>query len=75
MKSNREIRAERFKRVAARRTQNVLDSLKSLGKCGESPSYDIRPTDVTKIFDTLEKAIEQTKAQFGVRIRKEFTLE
>ena len=51
--SRRQEKRDRFVRVAARRTQQVLDRLQLLSKCANRAVYEYGEDDVAKIFDAI----------------------
>jgi len=68
---------DRFKRIATKRTQNVLRSLKALAKCSNNRNYNYTENDVRKIFNALQNELKLSKAQFQKNISRksnEFTL-
>jgi len=72
--TKKEDRAARFKRVAQRRTENVLNSLRILGNCANKSTYQYTEEDVAKIFRAIEKQLYLTKSEFKIVRRKKFTL-
>ena len=62
---------QRFRRVAERRTSNVLEAIRVLGNCSNKSAYDYSPEEVDKIFKAIEQQIRVTKARFGVRTAPE----
>lgn len=71
-----ETKRERFVRIAARRTQHVLERLRILGNCSNRGVYEYSPEDVEKIFNTIQEELGATRRQFEDRNKKrsEFTL-
>jgi len=69
-----ETRQERFKRLAALRTNEVLRRLKVLGNCANRSAYEYTEEDVNKIFAAIEKRIKEIKAKFHFPKEKEFKL-
>jgi hypothetical protein len=69
-----EDRAVRFKRVAERRTDAVLNALRLLGNCSNKSAYQYNEQDITKIFRVIEEQLRTTKVKFK-RVRPtKFTL-
>lgn len=69
-----EDRASRFKRVAQRRTDTVLQNIRILGNCSNKSTYLYTDEEVAKIFRAIEEQLRVTKARFK-RIRpSKFTL-
>ena len=56
----KETKRERFVRVAEKRTQKVLDSLTSLGKCAHPACYEYTNEDLEIIFAAINKAVRDT---------------
>lgn len=69
-KNNEETRRERFKRVAARRTNEILNKIRILGNCSNKSSYSYSDEDVQKIFSVIEKELRFVKAKFTNRKKK-----
>jgi len=64
----------KFKRLAARRTNVLLDKLRLLGNCANRNLYGYTNAQVTRIFKAIEDEIAKTKKQF-VNPGKEFMWE
>lgn len=65
---------ERFKRLAAQRTNAVLKKLKTLGNCSNRSAYSYTEEEIYKIFSELEKTLLETKAKFYFPTNKKFEL-
>jgi len=76
MDNIKESREERFKRIAAFRTQKILDYIRLLGNCSNKSSYSYNDIDVNKIFFTIERELKNTKDIFKSNNikKKAFTL-
>lgn len=79
MDKNRKIRKNereaRFKRVAQRRTQRVLEDLRLLSNCSNKSAYYYTEEDVKKIFRNIEEELRLTKAKFKTsKSKKKFEL-
>lgn len=59
-----EARDKRFKRVAAKRTQRVLNDLRLLGNCSNKGIYKYGSDEVGKMFSAIEKEIRRIKSLF-----------
>lgn len=64
-------RRSRFEKVAARRTQKLLDLIDILGNCSNKANYEYSDEDVRKMFFAIENKIKNVKALFGNAISKE----
>jgi hypothetical protein len=69
-----ESRADRFKRLATKRTQNVLHALRVLGNCASRGQYDYSDDDVRKIFNAIDRQVSDIKAKFKGNDKLEFRL-
>ncbi|MBV9159914.1 MAG: hypothetical protein JO019_04955 [Candidatus Kaiserbacteria bacterium] len=68
-------RRDNFKRLAAKRTNELLRRIKILGNCGNRSHYDYTEEEVAKIFSEVEKKLREAKAKFSFPNRdKEFKL-
>ena len=72
--NNDETRKERFRRVAARRTNQILNQIRVLGNCSNKSSYSYTDDDIKRIFSTIEKELRITKARFSSRKKRDFKL-
>jgi len=68
-----ESRSEKFKRVATKRTIELLEKIRILGNCSNKSTYEYTDEDVIKIFKSLEKQLETMKAKFSNK-KSKFTL-
>lgn len=70
-----EDRAQRFKRIATYRTNEVLEKLRLLGNLSNRANYDYTEDEIDKIFYAVESQIKVIKAKFSSSKRKkEFSL-
>ena len=59
-----ETKEERFKRIASRRVQEILNKLRLLGNCSNRSVYSYTEEDKRKIFSALEGELKRIKALF-----------
>lgn len=71
---NNETRSERFKRVATKRTNDILNKIRILSNCANKSGYDYTPDEVNKIFNTVERALRDARGKFHFSKNKEFKL-
>jgi len=69
-----ETRQERFKRLAALRTNEVLRRLKVLGNCANRGMYEYTEEEIKKIFSTIDNKLREVKAKFHFPKDKEYKL-
>ena len=69
-----ETRSERFKRVAAKRTNDILEKIRILGNCSNKSSYDYTEEEVNKVFSEIDKQLKLIKAKFLAGKRERFKL-
>ena len=62
--SKNETPRDRFKRLAAARTNSNLQRLKVLGNCSNRHIYEYTEDDIDKIFSEIERKVKETKAKF-----------
>ncbi|MDP3462316.1 MAG: hypothetical protein Q8S18_05975 [Bacteroidales bacterium] len=55
---NQDIKRDRFKKVAGKRVQKVLDTIDSLAKCANRNNYDYEDEDVTKMLRALKEKVK-----------------
>jgi len=70
-----EDRAQRFKRVATYRTNEVLNKLRLIGNLSNKTNYEYSEDEVNKIFSAIETQLKVAKAKFSSsKGKKEFAL-
>jgi hypothetical protein len=69
-----ETRHERFRRVASKRTNEILEKIRILGNCSNKSSYEYTEEEVNKIFYEIDKQLKLIKAKFLVGKRERFKL-
>jgi hypothetical protein len=72
--TNKETRQQRFRRVAARRTNEIIDKLRILGNCANRSAYAYTDEEVNKIFAAIEKELREFKSKFARTNKKRFSL-
>jgi len=65
---------ERFKRLAAYRTNEVLRKLKILAHCANRSAYSYTKKEVNRIFSEIERKVKEVKSRFHFPEEKEFKL-
>jgi len=69
-----ETRQEKFKRLANKRTNAVLNKLRLLGNLANRANYDYSEDEVRKIFFAIDSQLRTMKAKFSGSIKREFKL-
>ncbi len=69
-----ESRREKFKRLAEKRTKEVLSRLRILGNLSNKSSYEYTSEDLGKIFRAVEEQTKLVKSRFKVGKEREFKL-
>lgn len=69
-----ETKNERFKRVASRRTNDILEKIRILGNCSNKSFYEYTEEEINKIFSEIEKHLKLTKGKFLAGKRERFRL-
>jgi hypothetical protein len=57
-KSNQSLKRDRFKNVAGKRVQKVLDTIDSLAKCANKNNYEYEEEDVSKMMRALKDKLK-----------------
>lgn len=64
-----------FIKIAEKRTDKVLNSLRLLGQCSNRRSYEYSDDQVNKIFREIRRCIRQTEEKFReTKSKKTFRL-
>ena len=69
-----ETKEQRFQRIAERRVQRVLDSLRSLSQTSNKRMYKWKDQQMNKIWSAIERELKACKACFAEDEEKEFKL-
>ena len=69
-----ETKEGRFKRIAEKRVQRVLDSIKSLSQCSNKRMYAWNDEQLKKIWNAIDKELKSCKASFENSEPQEFRL-
>jgi hypothetical protein len=69
-----ETKEARFKRIAEKRVQRVLDSIRSLSNCSNRRMYKWNNEQLKRIWDAIDKELKICKASFEESITEEFRL-
>lgn len=69
-----EDKSQRFKRLATKRTNAVLEKLRVLGNLSSKVNYEYSEEEINKIFSTIEGQLRIIKTKFLAETKKEFKL-
>ena len=62
--SKDESKNDKFRRIAAGRTNKILSTLTLLGNCSNRILYEYTDEEVDKIFDAIQSKLDETKTKF-----------
>ena len=68
-----ESRSEKFRRIAVRRTNEIIEKIRILGNCSNKSTYAYTDEEVSKIFKNIEQELNTAKIKFSSK-KKIFTL-
>jgi len=71
---NNETKEERFKRVAEKRVNRVLENLRLLSNCSNKSMYGWSDDQLKKIWNAIDKAVRDCKQSYENKNKKEFRL-
>lgn len=60
-----ETKEQKFKRIASKRTENILEALRKLGNCSNQSMYGYSNQDILKIFSAIDSEVKRIKTLFG----------
>jgi hypothetical protein len=69
-----ETREDRFRRLAATRTNEVLRRLKILGNCANRQIYSYTEKDIDKIFSAIDRRLKEIRSRFHFERSDKFKL-
>jgi uncharacterized Fe-S cluster-containing protein len=58
------VREERFKRIAEKRVNKLLEDFRLLGNCSNKSNYDYSDEDLKKIISVIDKEFKKLKDKF-----------
>ena len=64
-KRNQSIKRDRFKNVAGRRVQKILDNIDSLSKCANRSNYDYEEEDVSKMLKAIRDKVKVLESSYN----------
>lgn len=59
-----EEKIERFKRLAYKRKDEILEKLRIFGNCGNKSTYEYTDEEIEKIFNEILEQVYKTKLKF-----------
>ncbi len=62
---------QRFKRIAEKRTNKILEQLRLLGNCSNKNNYYYTQEEVKKIFNVIEYELKEIKFKFSSQHSKQ----
>lgn len=60
----KETREERFKRIASRRVEEILNKIRLLRNCSSKSAYSYTDEQISKIFSTLNSELKSAREAF-----------
>lgn len=57
-RKNQTLKRDRFKNVAGRRVQKILDNIDSLAKCANRNNYDYDEDDIGKMMRAIKEKVK-----------------
>ncbi len=60
---------DRFKRVASRRVENILNDIQSLSKCSNKNNYEYTEADVNKMLKAIKDEIKVLETLFKKNLK------
>ena len=69
-----ESKKERFIRVAEKRVQNVLDSIRRLSQCANLRMYEWEDEQLIKIWNAIDKELRNCKESYKTNRQTHFKL-
>jgi hypothetical protein len=72
--NNKETREARFKRVADKRTNDILEKIRILSNCANKSIYNYEKKDIDKIFNAIQFSVKEARGKFHISKNKKFEL-
>ena len=67
---SKNIKRERFTKVATNRVQRIIDCLNLLQNCANRRNYEYDEDDVNHMFEEISKVLKETKAVYSNELSK-----
>lgn len=64
-KKNQVVKRDRFRSVAGRRVQKIMDQIDSLAKCSNRSNYDYNEDDVAKMLRAIKDKIKMLELSYS----------
>jgi len=65
---------DRFLSVGQTRTNSILEKIRVLGNCSNKSLYEYNKEEIDRIFRAIQEKLNETKARFVIKRKKEFKL-
>lgn len=69
-----ESKRDKFKRIASKRVERILNDLQLLANCSNTYNYEYEEQEVKRIFKTLNASLRACKSSFESASRSKFNL-
>lgn len=69
-----EHKKQRFKRVAEKRVQNILDHIRKLSQCSNRRMYEWDDNQLEKIWNAVESELKKCKESYSSNEETQFKL-
>mgnify|MGYP003325800374 CR=1 FL=1 len=63
-------REDRFKRIATKRTNDILNRIRILGNCSNKSAYKYSEDEVNRIFRAIDQELKNCKSRFSSKKQK-----
>ncbi len=57
-----------FKRVAAKRVDNLLNTIRLLKNCSNTLNYEYSEDEVNKMFNEINKALKDCRTEYDLKL-------
>ena len=71
---NKESKKDKFKRLASKRTNDVLERIRILGNLASKSIYDYDDNDIRQIFSAVDEQLKAVKSKFISTRHRRFKL-
>ena len=72
----KETKYEKFKRLAEKRVNNIINDMRILGNLANKNNYNYKKSDINKIFKTIDDGVKKLKYKFQSTLDfEEFSLD
>tara|TARA_Y100000310_G_scaffold78020_1_gene74590 strand:+ start:1129 stop:1362 length:234 start_codon:yes stop_codon:yes gene_type:complete len=73
-KVENETKGQKFKRIASKRANRILEDIRLLGNCSNKAVYSFDDKQISQMFSAIEKELKETRNLFNKNKKRKISL-